>query len=263
MLAFDEIRKTLELGHPQPEQLREIPLDSIIGSVSRYYDFDRQFNPLMDSDKDRWARVKELVESKGLDPIEVYQVGDVFFVIDGNHRVSVARQMKSEFIQAYVKVFRTEVEVKPDDDLADLILKIEHMELMEDTKLDQVRPDVEFRVTVTGRYREIQEHISVHRYYMGLNEKRDVPIEEAAVSWVDHYYLPGVGVIRENNTMADFPGRTETDLYLWLKKHQWELEKSLERDIPDQVAASDLAKQYGRGILRKFKRAWSNLFDKE
>jgi hypothetical protein len=263
LLVFDEIRKTLDLTHPKPEELKNIPLDSIIGSVNRYYDFNRQFYPLDDSDEDRWAKVKELVEIKGLDPIEVYQVGEVYFVLDGNHRVSVARQMDAETIQAYVKEFRTEIQVKPEDEVIDVVLRLEHKELMEDTKLDLVRPEVEFKVTVCGRYKEIREHIAVHRYYLGLEQERDVPIEEAAASWVDNYYLPAVNVIRELNVLSDFSSRTETDLYLWLKKHQWELEQSLEKEIPDGDAALDLSEKFGKQFWRKVLRLWARLFHKD
>ena len=106
LLVFDEIRKTLDLTHPQQEELRDIPLDSIVGSVNRYYDFNRQFYPLDDSAENRWSRVRTLVETKGLDPIEVYQVGDVYFVRDGHHRISVARAMGRSQIEAKVTVWQ-------------------------------------------------------------------------------------------------------------------------------------------------------------
>jgi hypothetical protein len=263
LLAFEEIRKTLTLTHPKLEQLRDIPLDAIVGSVNRYSDFDRHFHPLADSDQDRWARVKELVETRGLEPIEVYQVGEVYFVLDGNHRVSIARHLNAETIQAYVKEYRSKVEVKPEDDILDVILRLEYKELMEDTKLDQSRPDVDFKVTVCCRYKEILEHISVHQYYLGLEEQREVSIEEAAANWVDKYYLPGVEVLREQNILNEFPERTETDLYLWLKKHQWELEQELDRGIPDSDAALDLTEKFGMRIWRKISRFWLKLFNRD
>ena len=260
LLAFDEIRKMLDLTHPQLEELKDIPLDSIVGSVNRYYDFNRQFYPLDDSDENRWSRVKTLVETKGLDPIEVYQVGDVYFVLDGNHRVSIARQMNAETIQAYVKTFRSNVEVKPEDEITDLVLKTEYQELMEDTKLDQIRPDVDFKVTVCGRYKEIQEHIDVHKYYLGVEQNREISAEEAAASWVDNYYLPGIQAIREQEILEEFPGRTETDLYLWLRKHQWELEKTQERAVPDHLAAQDLMARFGKRFWRKIIRFLEKIF---
>lgn len=262
LLVFDEVRKTLALAHPNKEELKDIPLDSIVGTVSRYHDFNRQFYPLTDSDETRWARVKELVEIQGLDPIEVYQVGDVYFVLDGNHRVSVARQLEAKTIEAYVKDFRSPVEIVPDDNLENLVLRIEHKELMEDTHLDKIRPDVDIRVTLPGRYREILEHIEVHRYYMDLEQKRDLTLEEAAASWVDHVYLPAVKAIREKKVLDDFPGRTETDLYLWLKKHQWELEKALKRNVPDWDAAQDLKQRFSGRFGQRLKRFWERITGK-
>ena len=259
LLLFDEVRKTLELAHPNKEKLKDIPLDSIVGTVSRYHDFNRQFYPLSDSDEDRWAKVKELTEVMGLEPIEVYQVGDVYFVLDGNHRVSVARSLDTKTIQAYVKEFRTDVEISPQDDLADVVLRVEYKELMEDTKLDEIRPDVDIRVTLPGRYREILDHIEVHRYFLGLEQEKSITLKKAVASWVDHVYLPAIRAIRETKVLDDFPERTETDLYLWLKKHQWELEQALDQDVADVDAAMDLKKRFSGRFLRRLKRIWKRI----
>ncbi len=259
LLVFDEVRRYLDLAHPNRRKLEDIPLDSIVGSVNRYHDFNRQFYPLTDSDENRWARVKDLMETRGLEPIEVYQIGEVYFVLDGNHRVSVARQMESESIEAYVTEFRSKIELDPDDDITDVVLKAEHMELMEDTHLDEVCPDLEIMVTLPGRYREIYEHIAVHRYYLGIEHKREIPIEEASKSWVNNVYLPVVNVIRSEKILDDFPGRTETDLYLWLKKHQWELENALDRGVATEDAAQDLRRKFGKGFWRSLKRFWQDI----
>lgn len=259
LLVFDDVRQALALAHPKMEQLKEIPLDSIVGTVNRYYDFNRQFNPMLDSDEERWAKVKELMEVQGLDPIEVYQVDDLYFVLDGNHRVSVSRHFGSETIEAYVKEFRTDIDLEPDDDIQDVVLKAEWKELMADTQLYWVRPEVDIKVTLPGRYDEVKEHIAVHRYYMGQERGEEIPIEEASASWVDNVYLPAVEAIREQKLLEDFPGRTETDLYLWLKKHQHELENDWDRAVPDSDAAADLTSRFGE---RFWRRLWVNIFRK-
>lgn len=258
LLLFDEVRQALALTHPKKEELRDIPLDSIVGTVSRYKDFNRQFNPLRDSDEERWARVKELMETTGLDPIEVYQVDDIYFVLDGNHRVSVARHLDVESIQAYVKEFRTDIDLEPEDDIEDVVLKAEYAELMADMSLDITRPDVEIRVTVPGRYSEIREHIEVHRYYLNENlpEGEQVSLEDASLSWMATVYCPAVKAIREHNILADFPGRTETDIYLWLKKHQWELEHDWRIKVSDGAAAENLASEFGQRFRRRLSRIW-------
>lgn len=260
LLPFDEVRRELGLLSPKKRYLDDIPIDSIVGSVERYFDFNRRFRPLMEEAEGRWARVKQLVEDVGLPPIEVYKIGEVYFVLDGNHRVSVARQVDAETIEAYVNEFRTQVDISPDDKIQDVILKAECAELMGDTKLNSVRSDIDFSVTVCGRYKELYEHISVHRYYMGIEQGRSISEEEAAASWTTNVYLPVVEVIREMNILEDFPDRTETDLYLWLKKHELELEARLGEAVEIEEAAEDLSERFGQGLKRVVNRVLRRIY---
>jgi hypothetical protein len=85
-----------------------IPLKAIVGSVDRCTDYTRSFLPLKDSDQARWTRVaKALVGEKPLPPIRVRKVGQVYFVIDGHHRVSVARQLGLSHLEARVSQAET------------------------------------------------------------------------------------------------------------------------------------------------------------
>ena len=147
----------------------------------RYTDFTRTFLPREDFDKDRWARVmQEATGPTGLPPIEVYQIGDVYFVIDGNHRVSVVRQMGATHIQAYVTEVETRVPLSPDIQPDELILKAEYTNFLEVTRLDELRPGADLNMTVPGRYGTLLEHIEIHRYFMGLELQREISHEEAA-----------------------------------------------------------------------------------
>ncbi len=242
LLSYDEVRKKLRAVEEAGTELRNIPLDAIVGSVDRYSDFTRSFLPRRDSDKDRWTRVQVAVtEPTGLPPIEVYQVGDAFFVHDGNHRVSVARQLGAHHIQAYVTEVHTKVPLSPDDQPDDLILKSEYAEFLEHTKIDRLLPGVNFILTVPGQYRRLEEHIQVHHYFMGLDQQRDVPYDEAVLHWYEEYYLPIVEIIRERGILRDFPGRTETDLYLWISEHRAILAEDFGQEIRPEIAAEDLA----------------------
>jgi hypothetical protein len=256
LLSFEVVKNRLSLTNSGKRYLADIPIDSIIGSVGRYYEFNRSFKPLTDGDENRWARIRQLVESpEGLPPVEVYKVGDVYFVLDGNHRVSVARQIGSPQIEAYVNEFRSKVTLTPEDDIKDVILKAEYAEMMDVTLLDQVCPDCDFILTIPGRYKEIYEHISVHRYYIGMEREREISMQEASTSWVENVYMPVVKVINELNILEDFPGRTETDLYLWLLKHQWELRETLGEEVDTGEAAQDLTERFSRRpgkILERF-----------
>jgi len=83
-----------------------------------------------------------------------------------------------------------------------------------------LRPKAKIRLTIPDGFDRMLEHIAVHRYFMGLDLKRDVPEEEAITDWYDKVYFPIVQVIRQSKILKDFPGKTEGDLYLWVLDHQ-------------------------------------------
>lgn len=254
LLSYEEVSRKLRAGSSRARGLQEIPLDAIVGSVGRYDDFNRHFLPRTDSDEERWARVKLAMESKGLPPIEVYKLGEVYFVLDGNHRVSVARQMGTPTIEAYVTEIDAKVRLSPEDQLDDIILKAEQAEFLEHTQVDKLRPEASFEMSCCGRFDQLSEHISVHRYFMGIEQDREIPYEEAVAHWVDHVYMPVVQLIREQGILRDFPGRTEADLYLWLMKHRTELAEVLGWEIQPEEAVAGFASRYspkpGRVVAR-------------
>jgi hypothetical protein len=103
LLSFEEVRECLRLWREMDRGLQDIPVNQIVGSVGRPNDFTGSFLPKPAVDRDRWSRIfAETVGDLGLPPIEVYQVGDEYYVRDGNHRVSVARDMGFKTIEARV-----------------------------------------------------------------------------------------------------------------------------------------------------------------
>jgi nucleotide-binding universal stress UspA family protein len=228
LLSYEEVRRRLKAESTSRRTLKDIPLDAIVGSVGRYDDFTRSFHPLQDSDQNRWARIEtKMVDLTGLPPIEVYQLGEAYFVIDGNHRVSVAREMEASHIEAYVTEVQSKVPLTPDVNPDDIILKERYLNFLERTRLDQLRPGVDLTVSVPGQYRVLEEHIELHRYFMGLEQQREIPYEEAVLNWYDDIYSIVVEAIRDQNIMAEFPGWTETDLYLWISGYRVFLEEGL------------------------------------
>ncbi|MBT3240998.1 MAG: ParB N-terminal domain-containing protein [Chloroflexi bacterium] len=250
LLSFDEVRKELKPTGVRRRYLEDIPIDKIVGSVNRYVDFNRRFYPLQDSDEGRWARIKMVVEEEGVMPIDVFKIGGMYFVMDGNHRVSIARQNDATHIEAFVTELRTKIELTKDDDIHDVIMRAEHFELLEDTRLDELRPDVDIKVTLPGSYRKIYEHIEVHRYYMGLEKNREVTMDEAVISWLDNIYLPAVRAIRDYKVLEDLPNRTEADLYLWLKRHQMRLTGNFKNLVGEGLVAQDLVARYSKKPYR-------------
>src|SRR5688572_5966052 len=244
LLSYEEVAEKLKLNVRTERGVKEIPVKAIVGSVGRYTDFTRSFLPRNDIDKERWAHVKAAIDDPsgmGLPPIDVYKVGEVYFVLDGNHRVSVARQEGFEYIQAHVIEVKTDIPLTPDIQPDDLIVKAEYADFLQKTDTLLLRPGADLNVTVPGQYEKLLEHIEVHRYFMGLDFKRDISYEESVAHWYDTVYLPVVEPIRERGLLRWFPGRTETDMYLWVSEHRATLEKDLGWAVSPQAAVEDLA----------------------
>jgi nucleotide-binding universal stress UspA family protein len=255
LLSYGEVRQKLRAQVGTKRELKEIPISAIIGSVNRYQDFSRGFLPGQNVDEERWANVELATYGMvGWPPIEVYQINEVYFVSDGNHRVSVARQLGIEQIQAYVIDVHTRVPLTPDIRPEDLILMSEYTDFLEHTNLDQIRPSANLSVTVPGQYPILEEHISVHRYFMGIEQNHEIQYSEAVADWYDEVYLPVVEIIQEHGLLKDFPGRTETDLYLWIAEHRADLEKEVNTQVEVTSAVDDLADQFSQRPYRQVAR---------
>ena len=110
--------------------------------------------------------------------------------------------------------------ITPDLNPEDLVILGEKVHFLERTHLDDLRPDSRVRLTIPDGFDRMVQHIAVHRYFMGLDLKRDIPEQEATTHWYDNVYLPIVKVIRASKILKEFPGKTEADLYLWVLDHQ-------------------------------------------
>ncbi|HKZ86807.1 MAG TPA: hypothetical protein VJ793_24510 [Anaerolineae bacterium] len=221
LLSFDEVKQSLRLGGPVYRGTQPVPVAQIVGSVDRYRDFDREFLPTQDHTAAKWKSVaRAFYDDVSLPPVKLYKVGDAYFVLDGHHRVSVAREQGLEYIDAEVKEAYSRVPVSADLQAEDLQVLHEYREFLERTRLDEIRPQQGvMRVTIAGGYQRLIEHIALHRYFMGLDFQRDIGEEEAVAHWYDTVYMPIVEAIRKHDVMREFPGRSEADLYLWIVDH--------------------------------------------
>jgi len=256
LLSWEEVRDHLRLGGQVYRGLQTVPLDRIVGSVNRYRDFDRAFLPRQDYTADRWRSIsRAFYDDVGLPPVRLYQVGEAYFVLDGNHRVSVARERGQKFIDAEVIEARTRVPVEADLDADDLEIMGEYAEFLERTRLDELRPDQEVKLTIGGGYRRLLEHIAVHRYFMGLEQQRFISEDEAVCDWYDNVYMPVVQVIREKGVLKEFPDRTEADLYLWIMDHQHFLRERYGPEVKTEEAAEHFAEEFSPRLSRQATRA--------
>ena len=221
LLSFEEVREKLHVGGPIHRGVRTVPISQIVGSMNRYRDFDRAFLPTQSHTGDRWRRVSRAwYEEVSLPPVLLYQVSDVYFVVDGNHRVSVARDQGQEYIDAEVRECSVKVPVTPNLEPSDLELLGEKVDFLERTGLDRLLPEAHLELTILGGFERMLEHIAVHKYFMGLDFRREFSDEEAVRHWYKTVYSPIVEVIRQSEILHEFPENTEADLYLWAIDHQ-------------------------------------------
>jgi nucleotide-binding universal stress UspA family protein len=240
LLSYEEIANKLKLQGRVDKGMQTIPVDAIIGSVGRYTDFTRTFLPRHAKDQQRWANVKAATVDplgQGLQPIEVYKVSDVYFVLDGNHRVSIARQEGWKTIQAHVIEIQTDIPLTPDIQPDELIVKAEYAGFLDQTGLSRSKEPVDLRITIPGGYQKLLDEISARRQQMEAEQHREFSLQDAVESWYRDIYLPFAEAVRERGMMRWFPERTVTDLYVWMAEHRRELEKDLGWTIRPEVAA--------------------------
>lgn len=244
LLSYDDVKEKLRIGGPIYRGIKTVEVEKIVGSLNRYQQFDRAFLPLSSHIANRWQNIDlAFYKDFNLPPVVLYKVGEVYFVVDGHHRVSVARKQGQLFIEAEVRECSTKVNITPDLKPEDLEILGEKVEFLERTGLDRIRPDASIKLTIPDGFDRMLEHIAVHRYFMGLDWKRDISEEEAIAHWYDTVYQPIVHIIRQSKILKEFPGKTEADLYLWVLDRQAYLNKKGQGLLPPAEAAKDFVQK--------------------
>ena len=253
LMNFDQIRSRLHLHEEHYEGVRDVPLDNIVGSVGRYKDFTATFLPKNSKLRDRWSRVYALANSlEGPPPIELYKVGAAYFVRDGNHRVSVARQLGAKTIQAHVIELPTTVPLRPGMSQLQMAAAEAYANFLDETGLSRSVPAHEsIELTEPSRYHELMAYIFLHERVMEKLEGHALSTEEATADWYHTVYKPAIELIRKYEVMDRVKGhktaRTEGDLYLWLMNN-----------------LLDLRHQYGENApLKSFSQALTSYLEEE
>lgn len=247
--------------------IQSIPVSHIIGSEGRYHDFSQAFYPKKEMLRTRWRAIDSLNrEEVILPPISVYKLGDNYFVRDGNHRVSVAKMMGIEFIDAEVVELDTEIPLKPGMTLRDIKKKVvayERERFISQYHADQYLPMDRITSLSPGFYAELANHISVHKYFINQNVQGEISFEDAAKSWYRNVYTPIIDEVRKEKLMGMYPGRTEGDMYMWIVRHWDEMKRSQGQDVTIHDATEDYKKQYGTNWWWRAKERLKLVFGKE
>jgi hypothetical protein len=237
LLSFEAVRQQVPIQSQTYRGVQTIPVSSIVGSVGRYDDFNRNFFPRQTNTRSRWENVdKAVITNVSLPPIEVYKMGEVYFVKDGNHRVSVAREKGMQAIDAMVIELETKVPLTPGVKPQELLHMAEYARFLQETNLDKLCPGSCIEFTSLGRYDVLIEHISAHRWYMGIEQNRPVSWEEAVADWYNNLYVPLAKIIEEQGILKEFPRRTVGDLYLWIMDHRYYLSQQQGEPVGAQTA---------------------------
>jgi hypothetical protein len=224
LLPFDEVLAAL--GRRGERDLGEqvIDVDSVVGSVDRTTGFDRLFRPTSDEVERRFERIDvALRRGEEMPPIDVYRIGDVHFVIDGHHRVAVARALGWKTINAHVVEVLTAVGAGRDLRLEDLPIKGHERVFAERVPLPpRMRDRIELHDA--DAYGELAEMVEAWGFRLIQLRGRMMDRPETARAWFTEEYEPAVDLLRQTGLLA--AGSTETEAYLRLSAERYRLLRS-------------------------------------
>jgi hypothetical protein len=233
MLPFDEVIDTLGMMSERRLGLQTIRLDSIVGSVDRTRDFDRRFRPTSGRVRERWQRLA-LAQRRGeaIPPIDLYRVGDLHFVKDGHHRVSVAHALGLDSIDGYVTEVITRINSKGIRYRGDLIVKDYRRLFLERVPLTgQARAEVV--VSDPWDYAVLGENVEAWGFRLMQDEGAFLDRPTVARRWYDEEYVPVVKMLRQAEMVGD---RTEAEAYMWVAGERYRLIRT-HRWNPDVLTA--------------------------
>jgi hypothetical protein len=227
ILPFDEVVAALGMIGEVELGLQSIPLDSVVGTVDRTRDFDRGFRPTTPRVRGRWQRIAAAQRrGESFPPISVYRVGDLHFVRDGHHRVSVAKSLGREDIDAYVTQVRTRVDTGQELRLADLPLKSHERLFLERVPLSAEQHE-RVRPSDPWDYGMLAEGVEAWGFRVMQERREYVDREEVARLWYEEDFVPIVETLHAARFIH--PSESECDAYMrvvgaryeLLRTHEW------------------------------------------
>lgn len=252
MISLKAMKKLIKTETETYVGMQVVPINKIVGSEGRYKDFDNQFFPKKSIIKERWEHVDEaVIKDIVLPPIKVYELGGLYFVRDGNHRVSVAKAKGVEFIDAEVVSLQTEIRLSPVRTLQGMMKQIiswEKRNFYFETSFGDITEYWCLDFTTAGQYDSIYNHILTHKYFINQNRNTEISMEEAIRSWFDTVYMPVVNSIEKYHIMRYFKKNTVSDLYVFIIRFYDELKRLFGENVQlDRVV-------YGIQQEQKFSR---------
>jgi hypothetical protein len=234
--------------------LRQVPVDRVIGTMDRSGAFDADFRPLLPASQARLDSLARAFADGAFPPINVIEFGGGYFVVDGHHRVRLARQRGMEVIDGEVTRVWSRYELPPDVDVPALIHTQQRLAFLTAAGLGEARADGDLIFSRVQGYPELLEIVRAFAYAESLRAGRLVRAGVASARWYDRDYRPGVAALRREGLHEIYSYKTDTDLWLWVHQLQRQLIGTGEEG--DHGAAARLAARtrVARSFRRRFLR---------
>jgi hypothetical protein len=227
MLPFEEVVESLGRVGQHDLGLQVVPLDAIVGSVDRTVDFDRGLRPTSGRLRSRWERINAAHRrGEALPPVSLYKVGDLYFVRDGHHRVSVAKSLGRDDIDAYVVEVVTRLKLGHDTRVSDLPLK-DHERLFRERVRLPPEPRRRIALSDPWDFGELAEAVEAWGFRAMQDRGTYMDRGEVARHWFQEEYEPVVELLKAGDLIAEDETETEAymrvaaDRYRVLRTHEW------------------------------------------
>ena len=266
LISFSDIKQLLKPSNEVYKGMQVVPINLIVGSEGRYRDFDNHFFPKSLHLKERWEHIDMAhLQDVNLPPISLYELGGLYFVRDGNHRVSVARARGIENIDAEVVSLQSEIKLNVGDTKEKMVKQVINYEkrvFYSETNFGDITDYWRLDFSTTGQYDVIYNHILIHKYYINQDKTEEISMTDAIMSWFNTVYLPVIHVIEHQHIMKRFPHRTMGDMYVWIIKYWDNLKKKFGQDFSLDKAAEDFTEKYGKSFRKSFLKSILNILAK-
>jgi len=253
LVDFSSIEKSIQEYTLKDRGIEAIPIDKIIGSLGRYLDFSETLLPTRTDGSSRYGYIKSLMEKEiNLEPIRVYQVLDNYFIIDGHHRVSVAKnEFKAKYIDAEVTEIKFNYKLSKDkkytfdsESTKRFLIKLEEDTFQHTTFLNNEILIHPLKVTELKSFAILHQEILDFKKNYNNGELSKKSIIFSSYKWYAERFLPAVKLIEKENILSKFEDRTFTDLYVWIQRHKYFLSQQAGHDVGFDFTAHDFMEKY-------------------
>jgi hypothetical protein len=220
LLELDEVERRLKPFGRTYLGVRVVPLDALVGTDSRASSFTRDFRPLHSFSRDRMRSLEAAFAEGAFPPIVTVKLGDAYFVIDGHHRVALARRAGAEMIDADVTELIARVPLPAGADMLEVVLRELERIFLEDSGLAEARPGARVPVSRPAHYLELLENVQVHGYHMMRGRERVLDDSDIAADWHDAIYTPTLAAIERLRLDRLYRDAPQGDLLLVLHRHR-------------------------------------------